>query len=196
MSFTRLDFLKLVTAAGAGSTFPLKDIVQYRRISKRNSDRPVIIASRNGLRGVEVAYNMITEDGSDPLDAAIEGVKIQELDPEDHSVGIGGLPNEEGVVQLDASCMHGPTKRAGSVAALEDIATPSMVAKAIMEYTDHIMLVGPDAKRFALNLGFKEEKLLTEQSRQMWLRWRSRLNPHDNWLEPIAWMYRYDQRPD
>jgi N4-(beta-N-acetylglucosaminyl)-L-asparaginase len=183
MSFTRLDFLKLAAATGAGSIFPLKKIIQNRRIFKRYSDRPVIIASRNGLRGVEVAYNMIVKEGSDPLDAAIEGVKIQELDPYDHSVGIGGLPNEEGVVQLDASCMHGPTKRAGSVAALEDIATPSLVAKAIMEYTDHIMLVGPDAKRFALNLGFEEENLLTERSRQMWLRWRSRLNPHDNWLD-------------
>src|SRR5688572_30896000 len=104
--------------------------------------------------------------GADTLDAAVEGVKIQELDPTDQSVGYGGLPNADGVVQLDASCMHGPTRRAGSVACLEDIATPSLVAKAIMEYTDHIMLVGDDARRFAVDMGFRTQNLLTEKSRQ------------------------------
>lgn len=98
-------------------------------------------------------------ENADTLDAIIAGVNIQELDPNDQSVGLGGFPNEEGVVQLDASCMHGPTRRAGAVGALEDIATPSLVAKAIMDYTDHIMLVGKDAKRFALEMGFKEQNL-------------------------------------
>ena len=144
--------------------------------------RPVVIASANGLRGVAQAHSMIV-DGADPLDAAIEGVKIQELDAEDQSVGLGGLPNADGVVQLDASCMHGPTRRAGAVGALEGIATPSLVAKAVMDYTDHIMMVGEGAKRFALSLGFKEEELLTEESRQDWLRWKARLHPRDNWLD-------------
>ncbi len=144
--------------------------------------RAVVIASANGIRGVAKAYQMLGT-GADPLDAAIEGVKIQELDPEDDSVGLGGLPNADGVVQLDASCMHGPTKRAGAVGSLEGIATPSLVAKAIMDHTDHIMLVGEGAKRFALSMGFTEQNLLTEKSRQEWLRWRSRLNPNDNWIE-------------
>jgi N4-(beta-N-acetylglucosaminyl)-L-asparaginase len=124
--------------------------------------------------------------GADTLDAIIAGVNIQELDPEDMSVGLGGLPNEEGVVQLDASCMHGPTKRAGAVGCLEDIATPSLVAKAVMDYTDHIMLVGHDAKRFALKLGFKEQNLLTEKSREEWLKWKARQNGDDAWIEPPA----------
>jgi N4-(beta-N-acetylglucosaminyl)-L-asparaginase len=126
---------------------------------------------------------MITRQNADPLDAVIAGVNIQELDPEDQSVGLGGLPNEEGVVQLDASCMHGPTKRAGAVGALEGIATPSLVAKAVMDYTDHIFLVGAGAKKFALEMGFKEQELLTDESRRMWLRWKAGLNPFDNWLD-------------
>lgn len=130
-----------------------------------------------------MAVRMMREENADPLDAAIAGVNIQELDPDDQSVGLGGLPNEDGVVQLDASCMHGPTRRAGAVAALEGIATPSLVAKAVMDYTDHVMLVGFGAKEFALKMGFKEQDLLTEESRRDWLRWKTRLNPNDNWLE-------------
>jgi len=144
--------------------------------------RPIVIASKNGIRGVKVAYEQIVA-GGDPLDAAIAGVSIQELDPNDQSVGLGGLPNEDGVVQLDASCMHGPTRRAGSVSCIEDIATPSLVAKAVMDYTDHVMLVGPGAKRFALAMGFKEQNLLTDKTRQDWMRWRSRLNKGDAWLD-------------
>lgn len=145
--------------------------------------RPVVIASANGIRGVARAYDMIARQNADTLDAIIAGVNIQELDPDDQSVGLGGLPNEEGVVQLDASCMHGPTKRAGAVGALEDIATPSLVAKAVMDYTDHIMLVGAGAKKFALEMGFNEQNLLTEKSRRDWLRWKACLNPSDNWLD-------------
>ena len=145
--------------------------------------RPAVIASANGLRGVAVAYEMMARQGADPLDAAIAGVNIQELDPDDQSVGLGGLPNAEGVVQLDASVMHGPTRRAGSVSALEDIATPSLVAKAVMDYTDHVMLMGPGARRFAVEMGFVPQNLLTEKSRQMWLRWRANSNGGDFWLD-------------
>jgi N4-(beta-N-acetylglucosaminyl)-L-asparaginase len=182
---TRRDFITSGAVAAAGA------------IGARNADalaglhaptstppvaRPVVVASENGLRGVKVAYDQIVA-GADTLDAIIAGVNIQELDPEDQSVGLGGLPNEDGVVQLDASCMHGPTKRAGAVGCLEDIATPSLVAKAIMDYTDHIMLVGDDARTFAISMGFKTQNLLTEKSRQDWLRWKARLNPNDFWLD-------------
>ena len=189
MSLSRRDFLTASAAAGAGLVIPSD--LQARLLPTLRSPLlrtgpsravPTVVASANGLRGVARAYGMIA-GGADPLDAVIAGVNIQELDPEDQSVGLGGLPNEEGVVQLDASCMHGPTNRAGAVASLEGIATPSLVAKAVMDYTDHIMLVGEGAKRFALGMGFQEQNLLTEKSRQDWLRWKSRLNPTDSWLD-------------
>ena len=192
MSVSRRDFLGAgaaaaasLAAARAAAAVPVApDLVGALGASGAGAQpsRPVAVASANGLRGVARAVEQMRA-GTDPLDAAIAGVNIQELDPEDQSVGLGGLPNEEGVVQLDASCMHGPTRRAGAVACLEDIATPSLVAKAVMDYTDHILLVGPGAKQFALQMGFKEQNLLTEKSRQDWLRWRARLNPSDNWLD-------------
>src|SRR5216117_2899108 len=150
--------------------------------SSRWAAKPVALSSANGLRAAQKAFDMVMQ-GADTLDAVIEGVKIQELDPNDDSVGYGGLPNAAGVVQLDASCMHGPTKRAGAVGALENIKTPSEVAKLILKYTTHIFLVGEGAKRFALSFGFKEEDLLTEHSREAWLRWRANLSPTDNYLD-------------
>jgi N4-(beta-N-acetylglucosaminyl)-L-asparaginase len=150
-------------------------------IIRRGATRPVAVSSSNGLRAVNRAIELVLR-GTDTLDAAVEGVKIQELDPADNTVGYGGLPNEEGIVQLDASCMHGPTRRAGAVAALEGIKTPSEVARLVLKYTDHIMLVGEGAKRFALSYGFKEEDLLTPESRQLWLTWRANRGPDDDWL--------------
>lgn len=150
-------------------------------ISIRGAIRPAAVSSSNGLRAVNRAMELVL-GGADTLDAAVEGVKIQELDPADNSVGYGGLPNEDGVVQLDASCMHGPTRRAGAVAALEGIKTPSEVARLVLKYTDHILLVGEGAKRFALSYGFKEEDLLTPESRQLWLTWRANRGPEDDWL--------------
>jgi N4-(beta-N-acetylglucosaminyl)-L-asparaginase len=144
--------------------------------------QPVVITSANSLRPVQRAYELMTQ-GADPLDAAVEGVKIQELDPTDQSVGYGGLPNADGVVQLDASCMHGPSKRAGAVGALENIKTASEVAKLVLKYTNHIFLVGEGARRFALSYGFKEEDLLTDASRQAWLEWRANLSLNDNWRD-------------
>lgn len=191
MTVSRREFLGAGAAAAASVTLsrPLSAssfvsvAERQRSTSPIFAGRPTVIASANGIRGVAKAYDLITRENADTLDAIIAGVNIQELDPNDQAVGLGGLPNEEGVVQLDACCMHGPTKRAGAVAALEDIATPSLVAKAVMDYTDHIMLVGAGAKKFALEMGFKEQSLLTEKSRQDWLRWKSCLNNNDNWLD-------------
>ena len=148
----------------------------------RGSSRAAAVGSANAIRGITQAIPMI-EAGTDTLDAAVEGVKIQELDPLDDSVGYGGLPNEEGVVQLDASCMHGPTRRAGAVAALEGIKTPSEVAKLVLKYTNHILLVGAGAKRFALSYGFNEEDLLTDASREKWLLWRANRGHEDDYLD-------------
>jgi len=164
------------TAVAAALPFPRPTLPQPRPA------RPAAIASANGLRAVSRAVELI-RGGADTLEAAVEGVKLQELDPADNSVGYGGLPNEEGVVQLDASCMHGPTRRAGAVGALEGIKTPSAVAKLVLQYTDHILLVGEGAKRFALSYGFKDEELLTPQSRQLWLAWRANRGKDDDWLE-------------
>jgi N4-(beta-N-acetylglucosaminyl)-L-asparaginase len=185
LSISRRHFIGLTAATAAGLTLDRRVVAETldENLAVGFAAPPIVISSANGIRGVAKAYDMITRQNADTLDAIIAGVNIQELDPTDQSVGLGGLPNEDGVVQLDASCMHGPTKRAGAVGALEDIATASNVAKAVMDYTDHVMLVGAGAKKFALQMGFKEQNLLTEQSRQDWLRWKACLNRNDNWLD-------------
>lgn len=180
--YSRREFLGAASAlSGAIAASGLAAEPVAPAVHVRQSSDNVAVASGNGLRAVARAGELMAQ-GVDTLDAAIEGVKIQELDPEDTSVGYGGLPNEEGVVQLDASCMHGPTKRAGAVGALEGIKTPSVVAKYVLLYTDHIFLVGEGAKRFALSYGFKEEDLLTERAREIWLRWRANRDGNDDWI--------------
>jgi N4-(beta-N-acetylglucosaminyl)-L-asparaginase len=180
---TRRHFLGTAVLAAAGSAVPpaagaapTAPWVRRSRIAKFAA-----VGSSNGIRGVEAALRLMTR-GTDTLDAGVEGVKIQELDPKDNSVGYGGLPNEEGVVQLDASCTHGPSKRAGAVACLEGIKTPSEVARLVLKYTNHILLVGEGAKRFALSYGFQEENLLTPESRELWLRWRANRGAADDWV--------------
>ena len=199
MPISRRDFIGAGAAAAAGVTLPkiagAMPVITVRERSEpvagAFAGRPVIVSAANGFdkdpsgkQGIRVAYDMLTR-GSDPLEAIVAGVQIVELNPNDQSVGLAGLPNEDGVVQLDASCMHGPTKRAGSVGCLEDVAEAAAVAKAIMDHTDHIMLVGAGAKKFAIEMGFKTQNLLTEQSRRDWLRWKAKLNPSDNWLDPV-----------
>ncbi len=131
----------------------------------------VVISSGNGMACCNRAMQML-KSGDDTLDAVIAGVNIVELDPEDTSVGYGGLPNEEGVVELDSCVMHGPSRRAGSVGAIQGVKTPSKVAKLVMERSDHIMIVGAGALRFAEAHGFKEEDLLTDKARLAWLKWK------------------------
>jgi N4-(beta-N-acetylglucosaminyl)-L-asparaginase len=144
---------------------------------------PCVIASGNGLNAVQRAFDVMM-GGADPVDAVVAGVTLVEDDPNDNSVGLGGLPNEDGVVQLDASVMHGPTHKAGAVACLEGIRNPAKVALLVLKTTDHILLVGEGARRFALRHGFEEENLLTEESRVAWLRWKAGLSPQDDWLNP------------
>jgi N4-(beta-N-acetylglucosaminyl)-L-asparaginase len=188
-TLTRRDFVKTTTTAGValGNTtvFGTAPAIQT------SSVKPVVVASNNGNVyknggsevGVQKAFNLITK-GSDVLDALIAGVNLCELDPADSSVGYGGLPNADGVVQLDSCCMHGPTKRAGGVAALEGVRTPSLVAKAVMDVTDHHLLVGKGAQDFARNMGFKvEDDLNTEKSRALWLEWKRRIDPQ-HYLDP------------
>jgi N4-(beta-N-acetylglucosaminyl)-L-asparaginase len=164
---------------------------QAPQILTQRTVKPVVVAAANGNRSKDAegrtcvarAFEMITA-GADVLEAVVAGVNIVELDPEDTSVGYGGLPNAEGVVQLDASVMHGPLKRAGGVGCLEGVRTPSLVAKAVMEQTDHHLLVGKGAQRFARNLGFKiESDLNTEKSRRLWLEWKRRTDPQ-HYLDP------------
>ncbi len=146
---------------------------------------PLVISSGTGLRATKKAMDML-QSGADTLDAVIAGVAINEDDPEDSSVGYGGLPNEEGVVELDASVMHGPTRRAGSVAALRNIKNPAQVARVVMERTGHVMLVGEGALRFALAHGFKSQDLLTEKSRLAWLTWKESMSDKDFWGPGLA----------
>ncbi len=192
----RRDFIR--GAATAGLSAPLLAGETFAEASTQNQlpalgqARPVVVSSANGAtvpkRGVEpsgvscveLAMRMLKE-GRDTLEAVVAGVNIVEDNPDDDSVGYGGLPNEDGEVELDASVMHGPTRRAGAVANLHRIKNPSSVAKVIMERTDHILLVADGALRFALKHGFKEQDLLTEESRKKWLAWRESLNPKDNW---------------
>jgi len=174
-------------AAGApGSAFAGSAAVRTSR-----SVAPVVIASGNGHRYtnggtetcVETAFRLMTS-GTDVLDALIAGVNIVELDPEDASVGYGGRPNADGVVQLDACCMHGPKRRAGGVAALEGVRTPSNVAQMVADLTDHHLLVGAGAQRFARQMGFAiEDDLNTDRSRRMWLDWKRRTDP-GHYLDP------------
>jgi N4-(beta-N-acetylglucosaminyl)-L-asparaginase len=144
---------------------------------------PVAVASRNGLDAVRRAIERM-EAGVSSVEAAVEGVSIVEADPNDASVGYGGLPNSEGVVQLDACCMDGPTMRAGAVAALEGYQHPARVALEIMRRTTRVLLVGEGAAQFARSLGFETKDLLTERARKIWLYWKAQMSGVDDWIAP------------
>jgi N4-(beta-N-acetylglucosaminyl)-L-asparaginase len=179
----------LSTAAGLAAT-PLASAFPFIWVPT-TAAKPVVVASGNGHQFknggnetcVERAFRLMTS-GTDVLDALVAGVNIVELDPADTSVGFGGLPNADGVVQLDSCCMHGPKKWAGGVASLEGVRTPSLVAKAVAEHTDHHLLVGKGAQEFARNMGFSiEPDLNTETSRKAWLEWKRRTDPL-HYLDP------------
>ena len=181
----------VVTSAAAGLAAAAPGLAGAARampapaVTTRAAVRPVVISAANGNHSkdaagktaVQKAYEMIVA-GADVLDAVIAGVNIVELDPTDYSVGYGGLPNAEGVVQLDSCCMHGPLKRAGGVAAIEGVKTPSRVAKAVADNTDNHLLAGAGAQQFARRLGFKiDDDLNTPLSRKLWLEWKRRTDP-------------------
>jgi N4-(beta-N-acetylglucosaminyl)-L-asparaginase len=147
------------------------------------SSGPLVISSANGIKAVEKAM-AILKAGGGTLDAVVEGVTLVEDDPEDTSVGYGGLPNADGEVELDASVMHGPTGGAGAVGALKSIRNPAKVARLVMERTNRVFLVGEGALRFAVAHGFPKENLLTDRARREWLKWKEELNDQDDWVAP------------
>ncbi len=180
----RRSFLKGLTGGLAFLTVPIRK--GYGMTQKADSRVPMVLCSRGEKWGREVTnagWEALSRGGS-VLDAVEQGATVVELDPEDMTVGYGGLPNEEGIVELDASIMYGPTHDCGAVAALRNIRTPTSVARRVMERSDHMMLVGKGALRFALAHGFKEEELLTESARLKWLEWKENLNDEDDWFPP------------
>jgi len=184
MSSSRREFIRHASAIGAGALISSSiPSALVRKAAAQPPAGPVAIASANGLQAVSKAMELI-RSGADALDGVIAGVNIVEEDPNDTSVGYGGLPNEEGVVELDAAVMHGPTHRGGAVAAIRNIKNPSRVARVVMERSDHVLLVGEGALRFALMHGFKEENLLTDKAREEWLTWKDNLSRGDDWLPP------------
>ena len=194
---TRRDFLK-TTSTSIAAAGPLATLAATAPAEARSAElwiqrsvKPVVISDYSGFEfknggkenAVERAFRLITE-GTDVLDALIAGVNIPELDPLETGIGYGALPNADGIVELDSSCMHGPKKRAGAVACIQGVRTPSLIAKAVMDHTDHHLLVGDGAKQFARAMGFTiEDDLNTENSRKLWREWKRRTDP-EHWLDP------------
>src|SRR5580698_2835038 len=191
MTFSRRDFVKTsvlgAVAAGVGTRARAEDAAQNANSSEHNEQagphkRPIIVCAHNGFNYLEDAF-VFLKGGGDTLDAALKVVKGPEDDPNDTSVGLGGIPNEEGVVELDACCMHGPTRRAGSVGGVRNIKNVSLVSKAVFEHTGHVMLVAEGVERVAVAVGFPRENLLTEHSRKIWLLWKE-YHSNDDWWGP------------
>ena len=185
MSINRRGFLGSAIAASLASGLHAqakKDEAPRSAASFGTGKKPVIICANNGVKYLDDAF-VFLKNGGDTLDAALRVVKGPEDDPNDDTVGLGGIPNEEGVVELDACCMHGPSRRAGSVGGVRNIKNVSLVAKAVMEHTGHVMLVGEGAERFAVDVGFPRENLLTERSRKIWLLWKE-YHSTDDWWGP------------
>ena len=198
MTVSRRDFVKtsVLGAAAAGVVAALPETAAAAEQSQSASPKkPVIISANNGYAYVEAAYAFL-KGGGDTLDAAIKVVKGPEDDPNDDTVGLGGLPNEDGVVELDSCCMHGPTRRAGSVGGVRNIKNVCKVAKAVMEHTGHVMLVGEGAERFAVDMGFPRENLLTDRSRKIWMLWKQFNSDRDWWGPGMADPHWHPPAPD
>jgi N4-(beta-N-acetylglucosaminyl)-L-asparaginase len=192
VTLSRRDFVKTsmlgAVAAGVGASAIPEGLAENDQGHASQSDstkRPIIICANNGYAYVEAAYAFL-KGGGDTLEAGVRVVKGPEDDPNDDSVGLGGLPNEEGVVELDSCCMHGPTRRAGSLGGVRNIKNVSVAGKAVMEHTGHVMLVGEGAERFAVAMGLPRENLLTERSRKIWLLWKQFNSDRDWWGPGIA----------
>ena len=178
---SRRKFIKKIAAVGATVPF-----ISNIKAKENNNKGPIIICSRGNEWGEKVlkpGWDILSNNGG-LLNAVEKSANVTELDPSDTSVGYGGLPNEDGIVQLDASIMYGPTHNCGSVGALEGIKTPCSVARLVMERTDHIHIMGKGAQDFARAHGFKIENLLTEKSRKIWLRWKENISDKDDWFPP------------
>ena len=199
MTWTRRSFIGRGLAGLLAAAFAPRNTTAQSR-SSTPATKPATPAPRGAAvlcsrgerwgRPVNAPAWEILAAGGPSLDAVVAGARVVELDPEDTSVGYGGLPNEEGVVQLDASVMSGKLRKSGAVGALERIKTPSAVARLVMERTDHVMLVAEGALRFARAHGFEEENLLTETARLRWLKWKENLSPDDDWFPPGDGVYR------
>jgi N4-(beta-N-acetylglucosaminyl)-L-asparaginase len=183
MPISRRDFLATAALGSTSIAMGISAQQEDKHMTRPPAPagkRPALIAKTTGLHSLDAAYDMLRR-GGDTLDAVTLVCKEREDDPNDQTVGLGGLPNEDGVVELDASCMHGPTRRAGAVGAVKNIKNVSLLARAVMDHTGHVMLVGEGAERFAEKVGFSKENLLTERSRKMWLLWKKTMSRQGWW---------------
>jgi N4-(beta-N-acetylglucosaminyl)-L-asparaginase len=188
MKVTRRDFIAATAIGSASLALDLEGRTAQSSTTPPAGARPkapVIICAANGYAYLDRGYAVLTS-GGDTLDGVMQVITGPEDDPNDDSVGLGGLPNEDGVVELDACCMHGPTRMAGSVAGVREIKNVSLLSKAVMEHTGHVMLVGEGAQKFGSAMGFPRENLLTERSRKTWLLWKETMSNDDWWGPGLA----------
>jgi len=191
MKLTRREFVATTALGSASLALDLhgqSNAPDYQTENQAPSAKPkaaVMISAANGYNYLDRGYAVLSS-GGDTLDAVMQVITGPEDDPNDDSVGLGGLPNEDCVVELDSCCMHGPTRMAGSVAGVHDIKNVSLLAKTVMEHTGHVMLVGDGASHFGLLMGFPKENLLTERSRKTWQLWRETMSNDDWWGPGLA----------
>ena len=185
MAFSRRDFIATTALGSVGLSLDARDLgkrssAPEQATAAESGKRPILVSAANGYEYLDAGYQTLRR-GGDTLEAVMRVVRGPEDDPNDTSVGLGGLPNEEGVVELDASCMHGPTRRAGAVGGVHNIKNVSLLAREVMEHSGHVMLAAEGAERFAVARGFKREDLLTDHSRKVWLLWKE---SHSDWWGP------------